>query len=415
MTNSIKFDPKTVQPIVDPTTGSGDIHMFPDAMGQQGRPFVFLVEDPPNKTRSRHYHHGDVIYFYTKGEHHIEGEGTFRAGDVRWTKAGHRYGPETTGDEGGAWWVISYNDPIPVDVDETEHETTESKDIVNDLKLPEFSAPFDWQAIDACVKNLGGAIIKNLVDSDQLNQFNGEVNDYLGKDSDIGIANSGSQAYDKFLGAKTVRLQGMIDKVPTAVDLIGNKHLVDWAKRMLKPQANSILLNAGELIQIEPKEPAQFLHRDSDSWAAVELGEHPIIVNAIVACGKIDKANGATYITPGSWAWEKGRQPKESEMVRAEMDAGDAVLFRADLIHGGGENNSPEPRRALSITYCAGWLRPVENSFLNIPLEKAKQLPTHVQSLLGYESHSAVGTSGGLLGLYDSGDPTKALSDKQGK
>ncbi len=117
MANAIKFDLKTSSPMTDPVSGSGDVYLFPEAMGQGGQPFVMMVEDPPLKTRPRHYHHGDVLYVYTKGEHHIEGEGTYRAGDLRWTRAGHAYGPETTGPEGGAWWIISYSDPIPVNVE----------------------------------------------------------------------------------------------------------------------------------------------------------------------------------------------------------------------------------------------------------------------------------------------------------
>ena len=122
MIEALKFDVKTVTGIPDPTTESGEIFLFQEALGQNGRPFVFMVKDPPNKTRARHYHHADVLYVYVSGEHHIEGEGTYRAGDLRWTHAGHVYGPETTGPEGGAWWVISYSDPIPVDVDQATDE-----------------------------------------------------------------------------------------------------------------------------------------------------------------------------------------------------------------------------------------------------------------------------------------------------
>ena len=117
MKNALKFNPEDVDAITDPTTGSGDIRLFDEALGQEGQPFVLHVQDPPNKTRPRHYHHGDVIYFYVAGEHHIEGEGTYRAGDVRWTRAGHAYGPETTGSEGathiapGSWQWDRHRQP----------------------------------------------------------------------------------------------------------------------------------------------------------------------------------------------------------------------------------------------------------------------------------------------------------------
>jgi len=92
------------------------------------------------------------------------------------------------------------------------------------------------------------------------------------------------------------------------------------------------------------------------------------------------------------------------------MAAGDAVLFRGDIIHGGGENRSDARRRALSISYCAGWLRPVENSFLTVPRDVAAAASPAIQALLGYKAHNATYKSGGLVGLYENGDPALALN-----
>lgn len=166
MTDTLKFDLATVSGIPDPTTGSGEIFLFDEALGQDGRPFVFMVEDPPDKTRSRHYHHGDVLYVYVAGEHHIEGEGTYRAGDLRWTRAGHTYGPETTGPDGGAWWVISYRDPIPVDVAADEAAGVVDVEPAEPGRLPRFEAPYDWTAIDQTVRSVGGAVLAGLLDRD---------------------------------------------------------------------------------------------------------------------------------------------------------------------------------------------------------------------------------------------------------
>ena len=148
--------------------------------------------------------------------------------------------------------------------------------------------------------------------------------------------------YDLFLGHKTLRLHGLVEKVPSSAELIGRTELVAWAERLIGPLASSVLLNAGELIQIQPGEPAQYPHRDSDSWP-VPIGEDPIIVNAIVALDPCTLENGATYVAPGSWQWEPKRQARADEFARAVMDPGDAVLFRGDLIHGGGENASVSP------------------------------------------------------------------------
>tara|TARA_R110000868_G_scaffold70819_7_gene208029 strand:- start:30750 stop:32000 length:1251 start_codon:yes stop_codon:yes gene_type:complete len=404
--NAFKLSTEGISPIIDPTTGSGDIYLLPDALGQNGRPFAFLVEDPAHKTRPRHYHHGDVLYVYTHGEHHIEGEGTYRAGDIRWTKAGHAYGPETTGPDGGAWWVISYNDPIPVDVTDAASTVPQAAALpATDMALPVFQRPYDWPSIDFAVRTIGGAILAGFADKAEVEGLNGEIDQYLTDNPGVGRPASGSSAYDVFLGHRTVRLHGLVEKIPNTIPLMGRDELLDAAERLVGKKASSILLNAGELIQIGPDEPAQFLHRDTDSWPHLAIEADTVLVNAIIALDDFTLDNGATYIASRSWEWDRHRQPKTDEFVRAVMDAGDAVLFRGDLIHGGGENQSAAPRRALSFSYCAGWLRPVENSFLNISTSTVRDLPPRLQKVLGYAAHNAAKNNGGMLGLYENGEP----------
>ena len=138
----------------------------------------------------------------------------------------------------------------------------------------------------------------------------------------------------------------------------------------------------------------------------------PLVVNAIIALDDCTLDNGATYVAPGSWEWEPERQPTAEEWVRAVLTAGDVLLFRGDIIHGGGANTSDARRRVLSISYCAGWLRPVENSFLNIPRDTAAASSPVIQALLGYKAHDATYKSGGLVGLYENGDPAVALESR---
>lgn len=91
------------------------------------------------------------------------------------------------------------------------------------------------------------------------------------------------------------------------------------------------------------------------------------------------------------------------------MSPGDAVLFRGDLIHGGGENESDAPRRVVSISYCAGWLRPVENSFLNLSRATVSMLKPKLQALLGYAPDDGTHNQGGMIGLFENGDSALSL------
>lgn len=371
------------------------------------------VANPPNKTRPAHHHHGDVVYFYIQGELHIEGEGVYRAGDVRWARAGHVYGPETTGPEGGSWWLVSSDDPIPVAVDEGAVDgggTSASRAVVSTgPDVPRFDAPYDWDLIDATVRTRGGAVIVGLVDADLRGRFTAELDDWLRRHEGAGMPDSGSRVYDGFLGRNTLRLHGLVDKVAAVNDLVAHPEILSWARRMLAPVATDVLLNAGELIEIGPGEPAQYLHRDSDSWPNLPRGEHGVIVNAIVALTPFTAETGATNLALDSHTWEKSRRPDELSL--ALMESGDVLMFRGDIVHGGGANRTVnERRRGLSLSYCAGWLRPVENGVLNVPPHRAAALPAPVQALIGYAAHDATPFGGGLVGLYENGDPRRVLS-----
>jgi ectoine hydroxylase-related dioxygenase (phytanoyl-CoA dioxygenase family) len=271
-------------------------------------------------------------------------------------------------------------------------------------EMPRHQAPLDWSRIQADVAKTGGVIVKSLFSRDQVTSLNQEVDDYLTRKS--GLPASGSNQYDKFLGANTVRLHGLIEKTPSAADWIGRKELVDWASESIAPIATSVLLNAAELIQIGPGEPNQYIHRDTDSWPAAAIGGTPLVVNALIALDEFTLENGATRVIPGSWDWDRKRRASDNEILRAEMQPGDALLFRGDILHGGGANLTDKPRRGLSITYCAGWLRPVENSVFNIPRSKASKLPARTQQLLGYHLYDGSSHQGGLLGLYENSDPS---------
>ncbi len=276
-------------------------------------------------------------------------------------------------------------------------------------QIPRYARPYDWERINEDIHTIGGVILEQFYASDRVAQLNKEIDAYVEQNKDAGKPHSGSAPYNLFLGSKTLRLQGLTEKSAEVVSWIGDPELVHWAEKTLQPLATSVLLNAAELIQIGPDEPRQYLHRDSDSWPTAQLAEHPFIVNALIALDEFTLENGATWVAPGSWAWDRDRRAEPHEFVRAVMSSGDGLLFRGDILHSGGANQTDQPRRAISISYCAGWLRPVENSLFNIPRAHARALPPHVQKLLGYHSYDGSAHNGGLLGLYENGDPSVLL------
>lgn len=280
---------------------------------------------------------------------------------------------------------------------------------MNSNNLRVHNAPFDWSKMNEDILRIGGVIAKGLFSENEVRNFNTEIDDYLRQQHDAGVPHSGSDQYNKFLGAKTIRLQGLIEKTTLAADWIGKQEFVDWATHAIEPIATSVLLNAAELIQIGPGEPQQYIHRDTDSWPTAAHSKTPLVVNALIALDEFTEQNGATRVVPHSWEWPKAQRASDADIVRAVMSKGDVLLFRGDILHGGGANLTDTPRRGLSITYCAGWLRPVENSVFNISMDKARQLPTQLQQLLGFTKYDGSAHQGGLLGLYENGDPAVLL------
>ncbi len=412
MPDVARFRLDDVTPIDDPTSESGRVWVFPHGLGQDGVPFVMRGSDPPHKTRGRHSHHGDVVYFYAAGEHHVEGEGIYRAGDVRWCRAGTVYGPETTGPAGGSWWIVSAANPVPIDARDVE--TAPSQAVRQGDDPARFAAPFDWSAIDAAVLRSGAAIVEGLLDAEARARLDREIDEQLAHHARGGLPESGSGLYDTFLGHRTRRLHGLAAKLASGAALIAHSEITAWAGRMLGPGGHSILLNAGELIEIGPGEPAQLLHRDTDSWPLLAIGGDPVVVNAILALDAFTLETGATHVAIGSHAWERARQAGPSELSRATMRSGDALLFRGDVLHGGGANGTADRRRrGISLSYCVGWLRPVENSWLNVPPSVAATLPRRAQELLGYAVHDATSVGGGVLGQFEMGDPRDLLAPRE--
>ena len=89
-------------------------------------------------------------------------------------------------------------------------------------------------------------------------------------------------------------------------------------------------------------------------------------------------------MVPGSWAWPNDRRPTEAEVAYAEMPAGSALVYTGSVFHGGGANDTSEPRLGMNLTYCLSWLRQEENQYLSCPPRIARTFEPELQALMGY-------------------------------
>ena len=256
------------------------------------------------------------------------------------------------------------------------------------------------EAVDAD----GVAIVADFVPAEWLERFNAEIQPAVDRARRYVF---GNEAIDGFLGARTVRLHGLVAKAPSFAELMIDERLLALMDHYLLPHCSSYLFSAGELIEIGSGETAQPFHVDDGSWPVwPRIGATLLQMNVMLAGTDFTATNGATLVAPGSHRWENGRKPEEREIARAEMPAGSIAVIRGDCVHAGGANTDGERRRAISFSYCLGWLRTVENSYLNLPLEIVASLPVRARELLGYEIYDGSGKEGsGFLGYYEMGSP----------
>ncbi|MEM7123696.1 MAG: phytanoyl-CoA dioxygenase family protein [Pseudomonadota bacterium] len=255
----------------------------------------------------------------------------------------------------------------------------------------------------------GVVIVSDFMDPSLLERFNTEIQPAIDTYKQFHF---GNQAIDGFLGSRTVRLHGLAAHAPSFADIILDPRLLAITDHYLLPCCSSYLLSAGELIEIRGGETAQHFHVDDGSWPIwARRGADLLQMNYMIAATDFTAANGATLVVPGSHRWSPDSAPVEGEIAQAVMPAGSMAIVRGDTQHAGGTNTDGTVRRALSVSYCLGWLRAVENSYLNLDIDVLRALPAKAQQLLGYDIYdgSQDEVRSGFLGYYQMGSPKSLL------
>lgn len=255
----------------------------------------------------------------------------------------------------------------------------------------------------------GVVIVRDFIDAALLKTFNSDIQPAVDAYRQYHF---GNEAIDGFLGSHTVRLHGLAAHAPSFVDIMIDHRLLAITDHCLLPWCSSYLLSAGELIEIRGGETAQRFHVDDGSWPIwARKGAGLLQINFMIAASDFTADNGATLVVPGSHRWSHDREPESHDIAQAIMSAGSVAIIRGDTQHAGGTNIDGSARRALSVSYCLGWLRAVENSYLNLDVDLLQSLPAKAQQLLGYDIYdgSQDEVRSGFLGYYQMGSPKSLL------
>ena len=239
-----------------------------------------------------------------------------------------------------------------------------------------------------------GLIIDNFLDEDGLERIKSDLKPYL---------NVSKNGQDEFTGYKTKRVGALMARSKTCQDLALNTFINQMADSFLGPHCESYQLHFTSAIQIGPGESSQILHRDRGVWGGYIPRKIETQFSTVWAINDFTKENGATQVVPGSHKWHKDRQPLPEEIAYAEMQAGSVFIYTGSVLHGGGTNNTDEPRLGVFLHYAPSWLRQEENQYLSCPPEVAKDFSPELRSLIGYSK------GGYVLGFFT--DP----EDKEGK
>ena len=239
-----------------------------------------------------------------------------------------------------------------------------------------------------------GLIIDNFLDEDGLERIKSDLKPYL---------NVTKNGQDEFTGYKTKRVGALMARSKTCQDLALDPFINQMADSFLGPHCESYQLHFTSAIQIGPGESSQILHRDRGVWGGYIPRKIETQFSTVWAINDFTKENGATQVVPGSHKWHKDRQPLPEEIAYAEMQAGSVFIYTGSVLHGGGTNNTEEPRLGVFLHYAPSWLRQEENQYLSCPPEVAKDFSPELRSLIGYSK------GGYVLGFFT--DP----EDKEGK
>ena len=155
------------------------------------------------------------------------------------------------------------------------------------------------------------------------------------------------------------------------------------------------LLTLYDALDVTPGRNLQPLHND-DALMPLARPHQAVVLTAMWALTDFTQERGATRVVVGSH--KEPRLPDYSKHQGAyatecvEMEAGSVLLLDGAIWHTSGENQTPDAwRLGMQVSYCAGFIRPLQNLMLSIPPDEAREYPDELLALCGYATFNGIG------------------------
>lgn len=270
--------------------------------------------------------------------------------------------------------------------------------------LRRFSTDADLDELLAAYRSDGGFIVDELFDRATIDAMRAAA-DRRAPEFPPGTATQGmGEAGAQFVGDNTVRFSSLARLDDAFFDMLDNEVFAAIADAVLLPHCGSYWVNTGQIMYIGPGEPAQDLHRDAENWWEYYRASWPDVVDitlsAMIGLDEVTEELGATRVVIGSHTWKGLERGSHADTVPAELGPGDALVYSGYVSHGGGANTTTDRwRKAMHLSFCAGWLTPEEACALDFALGELDDRSPRVQRLLGHRSYRPMPHPGGGLWL----------------
>ena len=260
------------------------------------------------------------------------------------------------------------------------------------------------EPIVEALRDDGGVIVEGMFGAEPIAQIRAAADEFAEGVEPGGATQGLGEDGKRFVGANTIRFSSLARLSPAFFDILDNELYAEIADAMLLPVCGSYWLNTAQVMYIGPGEPEQMLHRDANNWWAFVKATWPnspeVTVSAMIGLDEVTEELGATRVVPGSHRQSELARYEERESVPAELGPGDALVYSGYVLHGGGANLTADQwRRAMHVSFVAGWLTPEEASPLDFGLGELSGCSERVQRLLGHRSYDPRPYDGGGLWL----------------